>query len=142
MAGAFTGTKDRTSTAEIPGGGNAIKGIALARQRLIHGHLDEPDFEHDLNLMFVRNELAAQGTLLLLAVIFSLASMFWAHWTQALIWLALVIGAKVLLLELCRRYQATPGRRDRTSTSGANACCWPRRPTARPGPASRWSASG
>ncbi len=108
MAGAFTGTKDRTSTAEIPGGRNAIKGIALARHRLVHGHLDEPNFEHDLNLMFVRNELAAQGTLLLLAVIFSLASMFWAHWTQALIWLALVIAAKVLLLELCKNYQATP----------------------------------
>ncbi len=108
MAGAFTGTKDRSSTAETPGGRSAAKGIALARHRLVHGHLDEPNFEHDLNLMFVRNELAAQGTLLLLAVIFSLASMFWAHWTQAMIWLALVIAAKVLLLELCKKYQATP----------------------------------
>ena len=107
MATAGSSTQYRTA-AQMPGGAGAASGIALARRRLMHGHIDEPDFEHDLNLMFVRNELAAQGTLLLLAVIFSLASMFWAHWTQAVIWLALVIAAKVLLLELCKHYQATP----------------------------------
>jgi two-component system cell cycle sensor histidine kinase PleC len=58
--------------------------------------------------MFVRNELAAQPTLLLLAAIFSLASMFWAPWTQAILWLGLVIAAKVILLECCSRFQATP----------------------------------
>lgn len=74
----------------------------------MHGGTEEPSFAHELNLMFARNELAAQATLLLLAGIFSLASMFWAHWSQALTWLAMVIGAKVLLLECCRRYLATP----------------------------------
>jgi two-component system cell cycle sensor histidine kinase PleC len=58
--------------------------------------------------MFVRNELAAQPTLLPLAAIFSLASMFWAPWTQAIVWLGVVIVAKVVLLECCNRFQATP----------------------------------
>ncbi len=101
-------------------GGKIAGGVAMARQRLIHGGTDEPDFAHELTLMFVRNELSAQATLLLLAVIFSLASMFWAHWTQALIWLAVVIGVKVLLLELCRRYQASPA-------SEINPVVWRRR---------------
>ena len=58
--------------------------------------------------MFVRNELSAQPTLLLLAAIFALASMFWAPWTQAILWLGLVIAAKVILLECCSRFQALP----------------------------------
>ncbi len=80
----------------------------MARQRLVQTGTHEPTFAHELNLMFARNELSAQATLLLLAGIFSLASMFWAHWSQAAIWLGIVIGAKVLLLECCRRYIATP----------------------------------
>ena len=107
-------------------------GVALARQRLIQGGSDEPDFAHELNLMFVRNELAAQATLLLLAGIFSLASMFWAHWTQALLWLSLVIGVKVLLLEMCRRYLNTPvaeinlvaWRKHLLLAEGCNGAAW------------------
>ena len=82
--------------------------IKAARQKLAHGACEKPDFDYDLTLMFVRNELAAQATILLLAAIFSLASMFWAPWTQAVLWLILVIGTKVVLLEMCRRFQAVP----------------------------------
>ena len=57
-----------------------------------------PEFRHELLTMFARNELTAQATILLLAGIFSLASMFWAPWTQAILWLFLVIAAKVVLL--------------------------------------------
>jgi two-component system, cell cycle sensor histidine kinase PleC len=108
MSAADTAQHQSRSPRTGPAGTRASAGVAVARHRLIHGGTDEPDFAHELTLMFVRNELAAQATLLLLAAIFSLASMFWAHWTQALIWLAVVIGVKVLLLELCRRYQSTP----------------------------------
>jgi len=58
--------------------------------------------------MFVRNELGAIATIQLLAVIFSLASMFWAPVGQAIAWLLLVIFSKVALLEVCRRFVATP----------------------------------
>lgn len=54
--------------------------------------------------MFVRNELGAKATILLLAIIFSLASMFWAPMYEAISWLLLVIFAKVALLVLCQRF--------------------------------------
>ena len=82
--------------------------LKAARHRLAHGADEKVGFRYELLLMFVRNELAAQATILLLAALFSLASMFWAPWTEAALWLALVIGTKVILLELCRRFQALP----------------------------------
>jgi two-component system, cell cycle sensor histidine kinase PleC len=82
--------------------------VREARERLTQGGDVKPEFEHEMMLMFVRNELSAVATIQLLAVIFSLASMFWATKTEAILWLALVIGAKVVLLEMCRRFVATP----------------------------------
>jgi len=81
--------------------------LRAARERLAQGS-GQPDFNYDLLLLFVRNELSAQATILLLAVIFALASMFWAPWTQAIVWLFLVISAKVVLLECCCRFLSTP----------------------------------
>ncbi|MFY0612884.1 MAG: sensor histidine kinase [Hyphomicrobiaceae bacterium] len=69
---------------------------------------DKTEFSYELLAMFVQNELAAQWTILLLALIFSLASMFWAPYEQAIGWLIIVIGAKVLLLDVCRRFVAVP----------------------------------
>ena len=78
------------------------------RRRLTHDHERAPDLQYELMLMFVRNELAAQWTLLALAVILSLASMFWAPEQQAIIWLIVIVGAKILLLEICRKFSVTP----------------------------------
>lgn len=78
------------------------------RSELKHSMREKTDFDYELLLMFVRNELAAQWTILLLALIFSLASMFWAPYEQAIGWLIIVIGAKVLLLDVCRRFMAVP----------------------------------
>lgn len=78
-----------------------------ARQRLAQGSDIRPEFQYELLSMFVRNELAAIATIQLLAVIFSLASMFWAPATEAIAWLLLVIFSKVILLELCRRFLGT-----------------------------------
>jgi two-component system, cell cycle sensor histidine kinase PleC len=74
------------------------------RQKLASGTDVRPEFEYELMLMFVRNELSAQSHMWLLAFIFSLASMFWAPWQQAVLWLGIVIAAKVVLLECCRRF--------------------------------------
>ena len=95
-------------TGRNPGGGATTAGLREIRQRLAQGTSIKPEFEYELVLMFVRNELSAQPTILLLAAIFSLASMFWAPWTQAGLWLLLVISAKVMLLECCRRFLAIP----------------------------------
>jgi two-component system cell cycle sensor histidine kinase PleC len=97
-----------SQTDRNPGGGSASAGLREIRQRLAQGTSIKPEFEYELVLMFVRNELSAQPTILLLAAIFSLASMFWAPWTQAGLWLLLVISAKVMLLECCRRFLALP----------------------------------
>ena len=80
--------------------------VQRARADFVRGAGLKRDFSHELLLMFAQNELSAQATLLLLAVIFSLASCFWAPWTQAGLWLLLVIAAKVVLLECCRRFVA------------------------------------
>jgi len=78
------------------------------RSGLKHSMRDKTEFSYELLAMFVRNELSAQWTILLLALIFSLASMFWAPYEQAIGWLIIVIGAKVLLLDVCRRFMALP----------------------------------
>ena len=85
-----------------------IDHVREARARLAQGTDIKPEFAYELLSMFVRNEFGAVATIQLLAVIFSLASMFWAPMTEAIVWLLLVIAAKVLLLELCRRFLATP----------------------------------
>ncbi len=76
------------------------------REQLVQGSDIKPEFRYDLLAMFVRNELGAIATIQLLAVIFALASMFWAPIREAIAWLLLVIFAKVALLELCRRFLA------------------------------------
>jgi two-component system cell cycle sensor histidine kinase PleC len=90
------------------------------RERLVQDASVRPEFGHELLSMFVRNELGAIATIQLLAVIFSLASMFWAPVGEAIAWLLLVIFSKVVLLELCRRYLATP-------KAGLDVRLWTRR---------------
>lgn len=86
----------------------ADKPLREVSERLVQGSAVKPEFQYELLSMFVRNELGAIATIQLLAVIFSLASMFWAPIGEAIAWLLLVIFAKVALLELCRRFLATP----------------------------------
>ncbi|MGI9426567.1 MAG: sensor histidine kinase [Hyphomicrobiaceae bacterium] len=76
------------------------------RSKLVNGDEKRPELQYELVAMFVSNELAAQWTILVLALIFSLASMFWAPQHQAMIWLVIVIAAKICLLEVCRRFQS------------------------------------
>lgn len=78
------------------------------RQKLAQGSTIKPEFEYEMLSIFVRNELSAAFTITGLSAIFSLASMFWAPVPQAIMWLFVVIGAKVFQLELCRRFQNTP----------------------------------
>jgi two-component system, cell cycle sensor histidine kinase PleC len=78
------------------------------RARLSHNTVLKPEFEYELLAMFVRNEMSARVTLPLLAVIFSLASMFWAPVLQASAWLATVISAKFFMIAACRQFQALP----------------------------------
>ncbi len=82
--------------------------LTEARAKLAHGTTLKPEFVHDLLSMFARNELGAAVTMPALSIIFSLASLFWASIHEAVLWALLVIGTKVMLLECCRRFLATP----------------------------------
>jgi two-component system cell cycle sensor histidine kinase PleC len=78
------------------------------RARLSQGSSIKPEFEYELLAMYARNELSARVTLPLLAVIFSLASMFWAPVVQASAWLAAVICVKFFMIASCRNFLAQP----------------------------------
>ena len=102
------------------------------RQRLALGTTLKPEFEYELMMMFVRNELSAQAHMWLLAIIFSLASTFWAPPLHATIWLISLISAKVILLLVCRQLNAFPaaevnvvvwGRR-LLIAEAINGCAW------------------
>ena len=84
----------------------AAEDLKATRQRLTSTSGIEPEFEYELLAMFVRNEQTAAATIWALSAIFALASMFWAPKLQGCAWLMLVIGAKVILLDLCRRFMA------------------------------------
>lgn len=86
----------------------ASQELRETREKLAQGSLIKPEFEYEMLSIFVRNELSAAFTIVGLSAIFSLASMFWAPVPQAILWLFLVIGAKVFQLELCRRFHNTP----------------------------------
>ena len=90
--------------------------IRELRARLSQGTELKPEFEYELLSMFARNELSARVTLPLLAVIFSLASMFWAPVVQASAWLATVIAMKFFMIAACQRFLAQPRGEIRVET--------------------------
>jgi two-component system, cell cycle sensor histidine kinase PleC len=106
--------------------------VREVRARLAQGSTIKPEFEYELLAMFARNELSARVTLPLLALVFSLASMFWAPVLQASAWLAMVISAKFFMISACRSFLAEPrskanvGRWRRTFTllELANGFAW------------------
>jgi two-component system cell cycle sensor histidine kinase PleC len=90
--------------------------IRELRARFSQGTVLKPEFEYELLSMFVRNELSARVTIPLLAVIFSLASMFWAPVLHASAWLATVISMKFFMIAACLRFQAQPRGEMRVDT--------------------------
>ena len=91
-----------------------------ARTRLSQTATTKPEFEVELLQLFIRNEMQALPTIPLLAVIFSLASMFWAPVTHAALWLSVVIIAKLILIHACRAFD------DRHASSEAIDYWWRR----------------
>lgn len=88
--------------------GRSADGIRAVRERLTNGGDVGRENEYDLLSMFVRNEMAAAATMPALSIIISIASMLWATPLEAALWMILVIAAKVVLLDLCRRFLALP----------------------------------
>jgi len=86
----------------------AVEDFKATRARLAAGTSIQPEFEYELLTMFVRNELGAAVTMPALYALFAIASMFWAPALDAIVWLVIVIAAKVVLLDQGRRFLALP----------------------------------
>jgi two-component system, cell cycle sensor histidine kinase PleC len=87
----------------------AAKGdVRRARAQLSIGTAIKSEFEYELMAMFARNERTALVTIPLLAVLFALASMFWAPVLEACVWLALVIASKFWMISACQKFNALP----------------------------------
>jgi two-component system, cell cycle sensor histidine kinase PleC len=82
--------------------------LKATRQRLTEVDGVRPELSYDLQTIFIRNEQSAAATIWVMAAFFAFASMFWAPRLQGALWLVLVIGTKVLLLELGRRFLQMP----------------------------------
>ncbi len=85
-----------------------IHSVQDVRERLTYKSDTQPEFEYELLLMFVKNELSAALAIPLLAVIVALASMFWAPADELILWLATVFVSKGILLAMCREFTKLP----------------------------------
>jgi hypothetical protein len=88
--------------------------VQEAREKLTYKSGAKPEFEYELLMMFVRNELSAAVTTPLLAIIVAMGAMFWAPPRELLLWLATVFVAKGILITLCRQFMKAP-REDATT---------------------------
>ena len=84
----------------------AAADLKATRARLAAGTGIKPEFEYELLAMYVRSELGAAVTMPALYALFAIASMFWSPVLEAIVWLVIVIGAKVILLDQGRRFLA------------------------------------
>ena len=85
---------------------HAYNDLKERRARLAAGTSIKPEFEYELLTMFARNELGAAVTMPALYALFAIACMFWAPTIDAVVWLVIVIGAKVALVDQARRFLA------------------------------------
>ena len=86
----------------------AYRSVQEAREKLTYKSGGKPEFEYELLLMFVRNELSAAVTTPLLAIIVAMGAMFWAPPRELLIWLGTVFVTKGILISLCRQFIRAP----------------------------------
>jgi len=98
----------------------AAADLRATRARLAAGTSIKPEFEYELLAMYVRSELGAAVTMPALYALFAIASMFWSPVLDAIVWLVIVIGAKVILLDQGRRFLAL-------APSQVNVRLWRRR---------------
>ncbi|MGI9404496.1 MAG: sensor histidine kinase [Hyphomicrobium sp.] len=86
----------------------AAEDLKATRARLAAGTEIKPEFEYELLAMFVRNEIGAAFTMPALYALFAIASMFWAPISEGVIWLVIVIIAKIVLLDQGHRFLVVP----------------------------------
>ncbi|MHA1574335.1 MAG: sensor histidine kinase, partial [Alphaproteobacteria bacterium] len=78
------------------------------REKLAYESRHKPEFDYELLMMFVKNELSAAVTTPLLAIVVAVGAMFWAPPRDLLLWLAAVFVAKGILISICRQFVRAP----------------------------------
>ena len=86
----------------------AYRSVQEAREKLTYRSGHKPEFEYELLMMFVKNELSAAVTTPLLAVIVAMGAMFWAPPRALLLWLCAIFISKGILIALCRQFAKAP----------------------------------
>jgi two-component system cell cycle sensor histidine kinase PleC len=92
------------------------RSVREAREKLTYKSGFRPEFEYELLLMFVKNELSTAVTTPLVAIIVAIGAMFWAPPDRLLLWLATVFIAKGILITLCRQFLKAPRDNARTQS--------------------------
>ena len=95
----------------------AYRSVQEARERLSYRSAGRPEFDYELLMMFVKNELSAAVTTPLLAVVVAMGAMFWSPPRELLLWLCAVFVSKGILVAICRQFAKTPREQ-------ANATIW------------------
>ncbi|MBK5198068.1 MAG: sensor histidine kinase [Methyloceanibacter sp.] len=114
MSGGASAEAQRAASAAINSKRRASRSVQEAREKLTYKSGAKPEFEYELLLMFVKNELSAAVTTPLLAIIVAMGAMFWAPPRELLLWLGTVFVAKGILISLCRQFMKAP-REDTTT---------------------------
>ena len=86
----------------------AYRSVQEAREKLTYKSGRKPEFEYELLMMFVKNELSAAVTTPLLAIVVAMGAMFWAPPRELLLWLCAVFISKGILIAICRQFSKTP----------------------------------
>jgi two-component system cell cycle sensor histidine kinase PleC len=108
MLGNASAEAAQAAPAASGGRRRASRSVQEAREKLTYKSGGKPEFEYELLLMFVRNELSDAITTPLLAIIVAMGAMFWAPPRDLLIWLGTVFVAKGILIALCRQFTSAP----------------------------------
>ncbi|MEM7399886.1 MAG: ATP-binding protein [Pseudomonadota bacterium] len=85
-----------------------FRSVREARERLSYESAGRPEFDYELLMMFVKNELSATITTPLLAVVVAMGAMFWSTPRELIIWLGCVFVTKGILVSLCRQFTKVP----------------------------------
>jgi two-component system cell cycle sensor histidine kinase PleC len=114
MSGGASPGAQRAASPSLNGKRRSFRSVQEAREKLTYKSGARPEFEYELLLMFVKNELSAAVTTPLLAIIVAMGAMFWAPPRELLLWLGMVFVSKGILISLCRQFIKTP-REDATT---------------------------
>nr|WP_158008306.1 histidine kinase dimerization/phospho-acceptor domain-containing protein [Methyloceanibacter methanicus] len=86
----------------------AFRSVQEAREKLTYKSSGGLEFDYELLMMFVKNELSAAITTPLLAVVVAVGAMFWSPVDELLLWLCCIFVTKGILVGICKQFAKQP----------------------------------